>query len=207
MGKRNVIFFWLGGVLTDTVLEITIQTLSSMFEAKVNLQKRLLLRALCEDLSLGRINTHHFCTRAVELVDSNISIDTFETQLKESFSVRTPVLEVIASLPESYQIWLISDLPQEWYQSLAGRFNLKTYFPENRLIFSADAHAQRLDPDIFYYVTRIANQPFDTCVIVDGLSSRAVHAIRHDLSSTIFLDARRLIHDFTLRGILPKHAQ
>jgi hypothetical protein len=180
------------------------QVLSSEIDPKINFQTRLNLQALCEDLSLGRINRHAFCSRVVELVALNIPIENFETQLKKLFSVRTPVLDVIKSLPASYQIWLILDIPQEWYQSLEDRFSLRIFFPEDRLIFTTSAHAHRLDPDIFYYISRIANQPIDACVIVDGHSSRAVHAVRHGLSSTIFVDTRRLIRDFTLRGMLPK---
>lgn len=204
MSERNNIFFWLGGVLTESLHEITMQVLSSELDAKINFQTRLNLQALCEHLSLGWINESDFCSRVVESVALDVPIDKFETRLKKSFSVRIQVLDVIESLPDSYQIWLISDIPQEWYQSLEDRFNLRTFFPEDRLIFTDSAHAQRLDPDIFYYVTWVANRPIDTCVIVDGLSSRAVHAVRHGLSSTIFVDTRRLIRDFTLRGMLPK---
>jgi beta-phosphoglucomutase-like phosphatase (HAD superfamily) len=205
MGKMNTIFFWLGGVLSETVPEITIQVLSSQLAGRINFQTRLLLQGMAQELSLGQIDSQLFCRRSVESNGINISIDDLETQIKTAVTVRTSVLEVIEHLPEAYQIWLIADYPPEWYQSFAERLNLNPYFPEDRLIFTARSHLKRIDPDIFYHIVQQADQPIDACVMVDGISGRAVHAVRHGLSSIIFVDATRLIREFTLRGILPMH--
>lgn len=202
MGKRNIFFFWLGGVLTETALETTLKTISPHRKENITFQGRLLFLALCEDLSLGKIDAHAFCRRAVELSGLQVSTDELEVRIMESIAVRTPVLEVIERLPGYCQKWLISDYPHEWYQFFADRVNLHAYFPQEQVIFTDKAHLQRLDPDIFYYIVQRADRPIDACVIVDSISSRAMHAVRHGLSSTIYVDPARLIRDLTLRGIL-----
>lgn len=203
MAKIQTIFFWLGGVITQTIPEVVARGLYCHPIEKVNIQARLHLRELVEDLYLGRMTGLSFCERAIEASGISFAAEELEAMIKDTVPLRASVLEVIKELPDTYQLWLISDYPPDWYGAIAERFGLSAYFPEDRLIFTSGCGLPRIVPNIFYYLVRQADQPMEACLMIDGRSARAVEAVKHGLPSAIFVDARRLKLDFILRRMLP----
>ena len=57
-------------------------------------------------------------------------------------------------------------------------------------------------PNVFDYITLASGHSLDECVLIDSVSSRAVKAVRHGLSSIIYVYPDRLEHEFALRGML-----
>lgn len=203
MGKISTIFFWLGGVITQTISEAAILGLYGQPLENINMKTRLCLQDLVQDLCSGQINGYVFCHKAIESSGITIAAEELEARIENTVTVRPSVLETIKDLPDTYQLWLISDYPPEWLKLIADRLDLYSCFQKNHLIITSDCHLTRMVPDIFYYMVRQANQPMDACLMVDGMSARAVHAIKHGLSSTIFVDAMRLKREFILRRMLP----
>ncbi|OGO71270.1 MAG: hypothetical protein A2Z49_01115 [Chloroflexi bacterium RBG_19FT_COMBO_56_12] len=203
MGKINTIFFWLGGVITQTIPESAIFGLYNQPVSKLNYENRMRLLGLAQDLSLGRINSRLFCQRTLELSGIVIAAEELEARIKKSVTVRIPVLEAIKELPDAYNLWLISDYPPEWVEQFANHSDLYLCFHPNQVIFTSESHLVRMDPDIFYYSVCQATQPMDACLMVDGMSARAVHSVMHGLSSAIFMDTARLKREFALRRMIP----
>lgn len=203
MSKIQTIFFWLGGVITETIPQAVARGLCRQPIEKVNIQARLHLRELVEDLYLGRMTGLSFCERAIEASGISFAAEELEAMIKDTAPLRASVLEVIKELPDTYQLWLISDYPPDWYGAIADRFGLAAHFAEDRSIFTSGCRLTQIVPDIFYYIVRQANQPMEACLMIDGISARAVEAVKHGLPSAIFVDARRLKVDFILRRMLP----
>lgn len=203
MTRSKTVFFWLGGVITQTVPEAVVGVLFDQPIEKVGIKLRVQLRQIAEDLYLGRSNAKVFCQQAIEVAGVALLPAQLEARLKANARLRDSVLEVISSLPDTYDIWLVSDYPPEWYESIQAWTALSTLFDKERVVFTSRCCLPRMVPDIFYYLVRQAGRSMDTCLIVDGMPARAVQAVRHGLSSAIFVDAEPLRREFILRRMLP----
>jgi len=203
MKKIHAVFVWLGGVITETVSEAASRQLYAQPAEKITIETRLQLRELAQELALGRLTGPSFCRQAIEATRSTLSAEDLAAGIQENVTARSSVLEMIKELPETYQRWLISDYPPKWFGSIAERLGLFSWFDENRLIITAAARLSRITPDIFYYLAHQTGQPLTACLMIDGVSARAVEAVKHGLDTAIFVDARRLRREFVLRRMLP----
>jgi FMN phosphatase YigB (HAD superfamily) len=112
------------------------------------------------------------------------------------------IFEPIDRLPPRCNKWLIVDYPQDWFYPIADRLDIVSRFSEENIFFTASSGLTRLAPDIFYHIVQRSRLPMEACMVVDAVTPRAVQAIRHGLTSTIFVSSWRLTRDFKLRQLI-----
>ncbi len=204
MPKIEAVFFWLGGVITETIPEAIARLLYGVPLARVPIEDRLRIRELAEELYTGQTSAPTFCQRVIEQSEKPCDSYSLAAQIKETVSGHNIVLDVVDALPDSCERWLLCDYPPEWAQVIANRLELSGHFSEVRTLFTASSGLARLVPDVFYYLAHQAGKPLASCLMIDANSARAVQAVRHRLQSTIYVDAKRLRRDFIMRRLLPQ---
>jgi hypothetical protein len=157
---------------------------------------------MADELSLGLRSTRSYCESVIKITSSNLDVITLDELIPRRASLNEPVMNLINSIPEKYEKWLVSDYPESWYQDIASRVDLSSQFPTNRTIFTSQGSLEEMVPGVFDYIVRASDHSIDECVLIDSVSSRAVEAVRHGLSSIIYVYPDRLEHEFALRGIL-----
>lgn len=202
MANIEHVFCWLGGVIASSVPDNIIFWLQSQTEAKVGFWLRSTIHELGEDLSLGRLDSLTFCLRVIDATKVKLDARELEAAILSSTTIRTSVLDVLGELSPIRKIWLISDYPRNWFIQIAAPLNSCPFIHPDRLLFPAEYQLPRLAPDLFYLMVRKTHSGMDACMMVDGMSARAVEAVRHGLSSEIFIDTPRLRREFVLRKML-----
>src|SRR3990172_1079327 len=202
METIKAIFFWLGGVIIQPIPELVVRELYDQPIENIVIQNRLYLGELIQELYIGQIDGRSYCRMAVHRCQSALEAEDLETKITHRAALQPLILETVDTLPSSYQRWLISDYPAEWFRPIAERLDLFSCFQEERIVFTSSCRLTRLVPDIFYHIVHQSNQSIKDCMIIDSVTPRAIQAVRHGLSSTIFVDAKRLKRDFSLRKML-----
>lgn len=200
--SRKTIFIWFGGVITALLSEITMQSLQPEFSIGRFIQQRCEIKKMADELSLGLRSTHSYCEDVIKITNSSLDVCTLEERVPARASLNKPVINLVNSIPDKYEKWLISDYPESWFQSITSRENLSLLFPTDRTIFIAQGDLENMVPKVFDYITRASGHSLDECVLIDSISSRAVEAVRHGLSAIIYVYPDRLEHEFALRGML-----
>jgi len=202
MQAIKTIFFWMGGVIIQPIPELFVRELYDQSIEHIAFQNRLYLRELVQELYIGQIDGRAYCRMTVQQCQIDFDVEVLETRVIQRAALQPSILETLDSLPSSYQRWLISDYPLEWFRPIAERLDIHSRFPEDRILFTSTCGLTRLVPDIFYQIVHRSNQSVKDCMIIDSETPRAIQAVRHELSSTIFVDAKRLKKDFVLRKML-----
>jgi hypothetical protein len=172
-------------------------------EPNLDFWKRSNFQDISQDLILGRLDGLSFCERIVIESETSLKAEDLEDAILRLAVPRRPVMEVLAELSSTYPIWLVSDYPPDWYASISKEFDPYPFIDENRLIFTAACQLNRLIPDLYYLLVQKVNQEMNACMMVTGTSSHSVEAVKHGLTTEIFIDAFRLRRSFVLRKMLP----
>ncbi len=204
MKTINAVIYWFGGVLVPSLEQaaalVTVRKPWNSLDPELRTQ----LHRAAEDVTLGKTSPEQFSRRAIECSNSPMEHEEFVARLTAETEIRSDVMKVIRQLPEGYERWLLCDYPLEWLEAIAQRARLTDVIRGDRFMRPGDWGMARLVPDLFYNLASHVGEPIDTCLIIDAVTARAVAATRHQLSSTIFVDARRLARDYVLREMMEK---
>lgn len=200
--SRDTIFIWFGGVVTDLITEITMQSLQIEQNFNGSFRQRSEFNKLADELSLGLRSTHSYCDSVLKSTDSSLDVNTLDEMIPSKASLNKPIMYLIDSIPDKFEKWLISDYPESWFQEITSRTDLSSHFPIDRTIFTSQCDLKEMVPMVFTYIGRTSGHPLDECVLIDSISSRAVKAVRCGLSSIVYVYPERLEHELALRGIL-----
>ncbi len=200
--SRDTLFIWFGGVIAESISEITIQSMQSEFGVSGFAQYRSEINHLADEVSLGVRSTHSFCDSVIKITNSTLDSNTMNSFITDKASLNQPVMNLINSIPDKYEKWLVSDYPETWFHEIASREDLHSSFPSDQTIFTSRGDLEKMVPDVFDYIARASNHSLDECVLIDSVSSRAVKAVRHGLSAIIYVYPDRLEHELALRGML-----
>lgn len=205
--SRNTIFVWFGGVVTNTIPELTMQSLRLAPSTDEYKQKTGEINDLADKLSLGIISSQSYCESVIYYSHASLDINTLEDLITNSASLNSPCLDLINSIPGNFEKWLISDFPEEWFQKIASRTELSAYFSSDQTIFTIKGGFERMVPGVFDYLAKVSGKTLDECILIDSKSSRAVKAVRYGLSAIIYVYPERLEHEFALRGIFETNVE
>jgi hypothetical protein len=203
MKSYQAIFFWFGGVLVQPVSDLAAQSLYGRPIERIDLQARRALRELDQELAIGQLDGRSYGQEAIRRGQLDLAVEDLIPRMLAACSLRPGVFEISERLPAGCARWLVVDYPRDWFGQITSRLDIPARFPEERTVFIADCGLDRLAPDIFYQLVRLCGHSMKDCMIVDGATPRAVQAVRHGFSATIFVDARRLVRDFRLRQLIP----
>jgi hypothetical protein len=201
MNCYSDIFFWLSGVLTESLPELNKAALFPEAGGHEAVRKQQLIRDLIEDLSLGKISSQEYCEQAIARCAAGMTSSNLEQLMLDLATLRQPVAEIVERIPEAHTRWLIVDFPVNWFKELADRLKIYSLFPENQIVFTAMFQMQRMVPDIFYFLPSKAGRAMKDCIVIDPISARAVEAMKHGLATIIYVYPERLKHEFAMQGI------
>lgn len=197
----KAVFFWFGGVLTETLPVQTVAEFMPEAEGHQALKARQQLRGAAESLVLGKIAPSDYCAEVVKVCGLNLTAADVERRLLDSAPLDQAMADLIASIPGTYERWLVVDYPADWYQTLSKRWNLGAMFSEDRLIFLSEMKLVTLVPDIFYRIPQAVGHDIDDCIVIDANAGRAVKAMKHGLATIIYVYPGRLKLELALQGI------
>jgi hypothetical protein len=198
--------FWLGGVLCESLADLTMGQLPPQTDTHHHLAIRAAVRELAEELALGRLSPAEYCRRALALGESALAPAALEERIVELASLRRPVVELIEQIPATVERWLVVDFPGDWWPPLSARWQIQGLFPAQRAIRTADLKLHRMVPDIFYHLPPRAGRSLDECITIDANSARAVESMKHGLASIIYVYPERLMLELALQGMFPTEA-
>ena len=201
MKTYNAIYFWFGGVLTDTVSGRTKAVLSPGSGGRKSGDLIKAIRKPAEMLSLGKINILEYCHQSIDICASNITAAELAHQITDTASINQTVVDLVSKIPEAYARWLVVDYPPDWFEDLSKRWDIESIFPRNQLIFTSDLNLPRMVPEIFYRLPSAAGLAMDDCMVIDPVTARATAAMRHGLAAIIYVYPERLKHELALQGI------
>jgi len=199
----DTLLFWLGGVLTDSPVDLTLHALDPHLTAQARLRWKPLIDPLAAELALGKRTPDEYCASVAAACEAGVGPQELQEHIRARAAVRQDVLQVIADIPSSYSLWLLRDLPQTWFDAIDGRPALEGYFPAERLLAIAGLGLDSLGPEeLFAALPRAVQQPAGRCLVVDADSRRAVGNIRLGLASIIYVYPARLAHELALQKII-----
>lgn len=201
MRLYNGVFFWLGGVLTPTLPELTLAELAPTLKGHAFVHTRQQLRALADEAALGKIDATAYCEGALEVCQASTTIAALEQKLIAATALRQSLAKMIGEIPSRYERWLVVDTPPAWFAALADRAQIESLFPGHRLIFTAQLEMLRMTPDVFYRLPQKAARSMDDCIVIDANASRAVESLRHGLASIFYVYLDRLKMELALQEI------
>ncbi len=204
MPDTRAIFFWMGGVLTQSVEPLMRSALSACGQPEVNLYSIPGFNNIVERLAIGQIGENEFCRAICKMRETGTTPEMLREAAVAALAPVTRVCQTINLLPESYTRWLIVDYPQSWFEQARNRLQVDSCFSANHIIFLQDSHLDRLVPDIFHYLAQCAGFHLDQCLGFFASSRRAVAALHHGFPSAIFVDAARMEREFVMRGFTGK---
>jgi FMN phosphatase YigB (HAD superfamily) len=202
MKDYKTIFFWLGGVLIDSLPRLTFATLLPEKERRIEVPTWQAFRYFAEELALGKITATEYCTRSIDEVGSSIDPSTMEKRLLEAMCLREEVIAIIRDLPSKYDCRLISDLPLDWYKQISTKVGSEFPVPDDQIVFTSALNIKRMVPDIFHALPASVNCTMTECIVVDAVSARAVEAVKSGFASIIYVYPNHLKHEFALQQIL-----
>jgi hypothetical protein len=202
----KTVFFWLGGVLTQTVAELTVAQLVPEAEGHDALKTSQRIRGLAEELALGKLASSDYCEQTVAHCEARVKPSLLKRRIVESVSLCEPIMELMAEMPAMYERWLIVDYPLDWYQDISERLEIPSLFSEDRIVVTSALNLSRMVPEIFYHLPPCAGRSMDECITIDALCARAVESMRHGLASIIYVYPERLKLELALQGIYQTEA-
>jgi hypothetical protein len=197
----DAVLFWLGGVLAPALPELTMAELRPGLKGHAFVHTRQQLRALAEEVALGKMSALDYCEGALATCQATSTASALEQKLIAAASLRQPLAKMISEIPNRYECWLVVDYPQAWYPQLADHAQIDALFPSNRLIFTGQLEMLRLVPDVFYRLPQKAARPMQDCIIIDGDAGRAVQSLQHGLASIFYIYLDRLKMELALQEI------
>ncbi len=196
------IFFWFGGLLTETLPELTEAILFPGVKDRDAVTVQQQMRELDYVRALGKITSRDYCEQTIALGDMELIFSDLERKIIDLASCRQPIVDIISTIHEEYRCWLIVDYPSDWFRELSTHWNIHSLISKDRLIFSSELNLSRMVPEIFYHLPHQAGRGMDDCIVIDPDTSRAVESMRHGLVSIIYAYPERLKHELALQGIL-----
>jgi FMN phosphatase YigB (HAD superfamily) len=201
MKRYSAIFFWLGGVLVETVAERTVAECMPGVKGLEAVSIRQQTRRLAEALAVGAMTSADYCEQVVALCRSSLTTTELKRRIIEATALHQTLAELIGKIPEPYECWLVADYPPDWYTELAAHGQIAALFPRQRIIVTSELGLLKITPDIFYRLPQAARKPMDDCIAVDALSARAVAAMKHGLATIFYVYPERLKLELALQGI------
>ena len=204
MREIKGIFFWLSGVFTQPYTAILAQALSQVCERPVNPFALPNYKTQVEGLITGRVDDLTFCQALCESARVKESPAALRDRVLEGVTPNPGAIAAARLLPPSIQRWLVVDLPQGWFERISGRLMVGACFTPEQMIYLPASRLPRLMPEVFYLLASQAHLSIQECLLIDASARRAVQALKHDLSTELYVDNRRLERMFVMHGFIDR---
>jgi hypothetical protein len=204
MGEIRTVLYWMSGIVTQSIPAVLADVLRSREKKAGNLNALPGFPEALEKLVIGQSSDLEFLQAFLDSTGLESSREQLRSEILARFMPDPPALQMIDILPDSFERWLVVDLPPAWYAALYDRLDLSSTFSPERTIFLGLSELPRLVPDLFYYLSRRVQQPAQRCLLFDPSVKRAIQGINHQFPTAHYVNPRLLEREFYLRGMIGK---
>jgi len=205
MRERRSIIFWMGGVITQSLLEVTTQVIEARSKKNVNLLALPRFQELCEQFTLGKIDDLQFFTEIISHGKFGLDPATIPSQAIEVLKPEPRTLAAIGLLPPKYQRWLLCEYPRSWYEQIAKKYGMESYFPSDHVIILPDSGLEQIAPKIFDFLPVRVGDTLENCLYFDKDPKRVIAAINRMFPAVIYVDPSRLEREFVMRNFIDRN--
>ena len=205
MRERRSIIFWMGGVITQSLLEVTTQVIEARSKKNVNLLALPRFQELCEQFTLGKIDDLQFFTEIISHGKFGLDPATIPSQAIEVLKPEPRTLAAIGLLPPKYQRWLLCEYPRSWYEQIAKKYGMESYFPSDHVIILPDSGLEQIAPKIFDFLPVRVGDTLENCLYFDMDPKRVIAAINRMFPAVIYVDPSRLEREFVMRNFIDRN--
>ncbi len=205
MRERRSIIFWMGGVVTQSLLEVSTSVMEEMGQRGINLLAVPNFQQLTERFVLGKIDDLQFFKEIT--AGGKIDLDAAEilSAVKETLKPEPRTLAAISLLPPKYQRWLVCEFPISWYEQVDNKFGMADYFPTDHVLFLSAAGLDQITPHLFDYLPTRVGDTLENCLYFDKDPKRVIAAINRTFPAVIYVDPSRLEREFVMRNFIDRH--
>jgi FMN phosphatase YigB (HAD superfamily) len=205
MRERRSIIFWMGSVVTQSLLEVSTSVMEEMSQRGINLLAIPNFQQFTERFVLGKIDDLQFFKELT--AGGKIDLDAAEilSAVKETMKPEPRTLAAISLLPPKYQRWLVCEFPVAWYQQVDNKFGMTDYFPTDHVLFLSAAGLDQITPHLFDYLPDRVGDTLENCLYFDQNSRRVIAAINRSFPAVIYVDPSRLEREFVMRNFIDRH--
>lgn len=205
MRERRSIIFWMGGVITQSLLEVTTQVIEARSKKNVNLPALPRFQELCEQFTLGKIDDLQFFTEIISHGKFGLDPATILSEAIEILKPEPRTLAAIGLLPPKYQRWLLCEYPRSWYEQIAKKYGMESYFPSDHVIILPDSGLEQIAPKIFDFLPVRVGDTLENCLYFDKDPKRVIAAINRMFPAVIYVDPSRLEREFVMRNFIDRN--
>lgn len=205
MRERRSLIFWMGGLVTPSLMEASTSTLEEMAQTGINLPAIPGFEQLSERLFLGKIDDLQFFNEIITAGKINLVAGKILPKVKERMIPDPRALGAINLLPAKYQRWLICEFPRDWYEPVAKKHGLGKTFSDDHIIFLSKTGLERITPEIFNFLPGRVGDTLENCLYFDRDPKRVIAAINRAFPAVIYVDPSRLEREFVMRNFINRH--
>lgn len=205
MRERRSIIFWMGGVVTQSLLAVSTSVMEEMDQRGINLLAIPNFQQLTGRFVLGMIDDLQFFKEIT--AGGKIDLDAAEilSAVKETLKPDPRTLTAISLLPPKYQRWLVCEFPVAWYEQVDTKFGMTDYFPTDHVLFLSAAGFDQITPHLFDYLPARVGDTLENCLYFDQNPRRVIAAINRTFPAVIYVDPSRLEREFVMRNFIDRH--
>jgi len=209
MKDRHALIFWMGGVITESLLEVSTNALEEMGQPGINLLSMPGFSKLSERLFLGKINDLQFFNEITAEMKTDLDIAQILFKVKGKLHPCFRTLNAINLIPPRYQRWLICEFPVSWFEQLNTMYGMTNYFRMDHVLFLSTSGLDQIIPDLFDYLPEKVGDTPEKCLYFDKNPKRVIAAINRTFPAVIYVDPSRLEREFVMRNFIerpqPRH--
>lgn len=205
MRERRSLIFWMGGLVTPSLLEGCNNALEEMGQTGINLPAIPGFEQLSEKLALGQIDDLQFFNEIFAAGKISLDAGDILPKVKERMLPDPRTLAAINLLPAKYQRWLICEFPQDWYEQISKKHGLNGIFNDDHVIFLSKTGLERITPEIFDFLPERVGDTLENCLYFDRDPKRVIAAINRTFPAVIYVDPTRLEREFVMRNFIDRH--
>ena len=205
MRDRHALIFWMGDIITTSLLEATTRALDELGRPGVNLMAFPDFKQISERFALGKIEDLQFFKKIV--ADGKIKLDPSEllSKVRSCIKPDARALAAINLLPSKYERWLICEFPVTWFDQLSIKHGIGDFFLNDQVIFLSKTGFERITPDIFDFLPGRVEDKLENCLYFDKNLKRVIAAMNHSFPAVIYVDPSRLEREFVMRNFIDRH--
>lgn len=205
MRERRSLIFWMGGLITPSLLEISTSALEGLGQTGINLLAFPCFQELSDQFALGKIDDLRFYNEIVTAGKIGMDAAKMLPLVKECVKPDTRALAAINLLPAKYQRWLICEFPPTWYEQISKQYGLNNTFNDDHVILLSKTGLEKITPDIFDFLPGRVEDTLENCLYFDRDPARVIDAINRAFPAVIYVDPSRLEREFVMRNFIDRH--
>ena len=199
MSAIHSIFYWAAGLVFPSLEDCVAGSLPHQGASGVNLPADRRYWDRREALALGNCTGLDFCRDLCHRYGLGQPPKQLERELVGRLDDALPVGQAVLSLRPGYAQYLIWDIPRRWAELLHLPPELEAVWPEECRIFLPESGLDRITPDLFEYLPRLAGADRAQCLFLDADSRRAAAAVNARGQGAVIIGPDRLRREFQLR--------